>query len=465
MNVFRLDVSIEVPRYSGQTSRWALLLDDGGNVVASSPISLNKRSRGLHEPGSGNYTNQWVFAHWGDVYVTSYGDLPSSYSGSGSDWPDHAYSQLWVCEAGVNRQYCLYQFFSDRERTAFTVQAHGWLLPPRISPLPTPRKYRVRIALRRANITQVFRAKDYPDAESARAAAEEYYHTLIAQGRMAYDICPWPVTGAYLYYLDGYTLRPGDVPRFSLIAERFDDAIDLAIDAGAGVQSLIANAYVDAVNHLPDLSGMGNAVNAVQLVQSGIGLLRGLLSRRVGVVAGSVSDAWLAYRYAYSTTKADLLEISSYLSRAADLLDAKSVRCHGTYTHQTPNGDVWIAKCTIGMGLSALSSLKSTIERYGLQLDGFALWDLVPYSFVVDWFLDIGSALEQARSVNFARRLDEKCWCSVERTFVNEYGFDEIYYHRWYDKPYASAYSYVFHRPGGVTIVKRALDVLALLSN
>lgn len=317
------------------------------------------------------------------------------------------------------------------------------------------------VSAKRRNFVSDFPVRDYGD--QAQQAAEECYNQFLSECEMSYDASLWVEDNWSAYILNTeWTLGPSE-PQFSMRPESYEDEIELGIGAGVGFTALVANAYVEAVAGIPDASGMGNAVNAIQLAQAGISALKAVLTRGRHLSVGKLSDAWLAYRYSYGTTKADLEEAASLLDRAADLLFTDRVRCNGTVTQRINENDVVTARCSISLEASSLSHFKSTVERYGLQLDAYAAWDLVPYSFIVDWFLDIGGLLEFARKQNFARRVDPAdCWCSIERRWINEFGCSEVYYHRWRGQPPVSAASYVTHDPSGVTIVKRALDVLAL---
>lgn len=453
---------------------WPIVVDDDGHAQELMPEKLNQRSRGRHDPGSGPLINRWVFsdqgpeAHWlnGDVSPGCFSWDVSLIDGSDprndhyrasyrAGWPNFMQYQIWHSNAGDPYYYVTFQ---------------GYNL---VNPDEWPGRYRVYASCEYRSDSRSFIDRYYGGVEGSEAAAQSYLNDLITEYNMGYgSVRPYWYRRSVMVWDKGFLrFDHGREPKFSNSPNYFPDEIELNVGNGKGVNSLIANAYVDACNSLPDASGMSNAVNAIQLATAGVSLLRGVISRDLGSLSKSeltlrtAKDAWLAYRYSYGTTKADITEAANLLSRASDLLFTDRVRCNGTAFHTAKDGSQYTARCAIQLEKSTLSSLKSTIEKYGLQLDGYAMWDLVPYSFVVDWFLGVGDALEFGRRTNFARRVNTKlCWCSIERKFVNEFGFEELFYYRWLGQPDCSAATIVHHDPSGATIVKRALDAYALFT-
>jgi hypothetical protein len=70
---------------------------------------------------------------------------------------------------------------------------------------------------------------------------------------------------------------------------------------------------------------------------------------------------------------------------------------------------------------SWLSRFKQLIDLFGV-LDPAALWDVIPFSFVVDWFLDIGRWLHKHKPRLFSGAVLVKDYCeSMKVSYVNEY--------------------------------------------
>jgi hypothetical protein len=70
-----------------------------------------------------------------------------------------------------------------------------------------------------------------------------------------------------------------------------------------------------------------------------------------------------------------------------------------TYTYQYPDLD------------RAHEELYALLDTFGLQLNPQIIWDAIPYSFVVDWFFDVGDYLSQLR----------KKWIDVQIT-IKDFG-------------------------------------------
>lgn len=441
---------------------WAVALDDLGNIVEPDPPALNERTRGRHDPGSGPYTNRWVFANRSDA-VGQGGEIYPLFLG-GED--HYGYSQLKDI-TGVFHYDGVYHYKVDLVKSErnqyFRVLVDYVVWKP--DKLPVKEGQWKPVFAKRLSASKDFsyRYSSDPPEEEALELARAQYDEWLAMAKVPYEFNTAPSVSTCYLMKRAWVKAPGSTPTFSARPTYWADEIDLDTGNGKRLNRLVAEAYINACNNIPDLSGMSNAVNVVQLVTAGLGAIRTVMSKDFSVLPRSIGSAWLAYRYSYGTTKSDLEEASSYLGRAADLLFTDRVRCNGAATLHLADDDIVTARCSLELEKSALSNLKSTIERYGLQLDGYAAWDLVPYSFIVDWFLDVGGALEFGRRQNFARRISSNCWCSIERHWTNEYGCEEIYYHRWKGQPNVSSLVYVSHDASGATIAKRAVDVLAFM--
>jgi hypothetical protein len=263
-------------------------------------------------------------------------------------------------------------------------------------------------------------------------------------------------TGSQITHSGGYYANPIFPPielRFSAEMAGFEDRVDLL--PHFGLDGAVARAFTDAVDGLPSLGSMNNIANgldALALLKSTLGFI---ISPSIDDV-GKVGDAWMGYRYAYSTTKADLEEAASYLNRVLDLERSSHVRSNGT-VHK----DDFTIRCSLELTTNAFTGLRSRLEKYGLQLSGYNAWDMVPYSFVVDWFLDVGGCLEEYESRNVAYRVAKGgAWFSIERRWVNEYGFDEVYYYRFFSVPNLAWLGRTSKSTSTVTWLKRSLDAL-----
>jgi hypothetical protein len=215
-------------------------------------------------------------------------------------------------------------------------------------------------------------------------------------------------------------------------------------------------------NNIQNIQGI---LHVLRTVLSGIGGGQGLVFTGVG----SLRDAWLGYRYSYSTTKADIEELSQYIERMHDLSDADSIIGHGLYRVESGEAS-WVFRCALKVSLTDMTGILSEIERLGLALDGYNAWDLIPYSFVLDWFLHIGDMLEKARSRSYAMRLSPSAvWYSVTHDYDDSEGAQICEFYRfegWNHMVDATLPASILdHRTAaGQTWVKRAADAFCLFS-
>jgi hypothetical protein len=86
------------------------------------------------------------------------------------------------------------------------------------------------------------------------------------------------------------------------------------------------------------------------------------------------------------------------------------------YTYQLPDLDRERAK------------LKALLDTIGAHLDLYSLWNVIPFSFVVDWFLDVGGFLKQFRKQWITPSLyikefgvSTKLVCEEENTCIRAY--------------------------------------------
>lgn len=179
----------------------------------------------------------------------------------------------------------------------------------------------------------------------------------------------------------------------------------------------------------------------------------------------AASSSWLGYRYAYNTTKSDIAE---YKEKLLPLFDQKTGR------HIVRSGmatDEGIAHCKVIYSDRALNSAQELyvmLKRTGLCLDAYNIWDMIPLSFIADWFLPIGDFLEDfsqnwvADSAIFdiATVTTSWKWSHTIRDNCGEYEIS--YYSRSVttEPPEFESYS---EDPSTKTILKRVVDAAALI--
>lgn len=226
------------------------------------------------------------------------------------------------------------------------------------------------------------------------------------------------------------------------------------------------SAYLDAFSSLPAIT-----TNNIQNLLMVFGALKNLLTGNIGRLdsVGTIQDAWMGYRYGYSTSASDIRELASYVDRMRTFRKLSGVRGHGQYKWGSEDNQ-WLIKCSIECTSADYLNCYTDIERLGLALDGYNTWDMIPYSFIVDWFLRIGDLLEDARTRNYALKLTPSAvWFSVTHDYTNSAGCHQCDFYRWRarDLTFANTLpsSYLSDASASKsTWVKRGADAIALLT-
>lgn len=197
--------------------------------------------------------------------------------------------------------------------------------------------------------------------------------------------------------------------------------------------------------------------------------------------AKTLGGFWMAYRYAYSTTKQDTQQRISYLAREV-LYNNICPKCYGQADVQTHMpGDVQAVVKHSFRALPNEADLMSTIRRRlyegGIMPSLYKGWDLVPFSFVVDWVGEIGNYLEGLEGIHHAREYlyTESCYSLQYFIDVDIEGVQQRLqmYTRVYELPPLDeqywdffAYNYTNSKGSSVTTkLKRSGDVGALTLN
>jgi len=232
---------------------------------------------------------------------------------------------------------------------------------------------------------------------------------------------------------------------------------------GYALQWLKQHAYLEAVQSAPSLSD-NSLSNILEIVE----LINGLVHGKVEIPS-RWQDAWLAYRYQFMTTKMDIQDAISFFKRMSNLssLDA-SVKSYGSASYQVADTEVRCrCKCDIKPNPKmGFDKLWGNLSRLGLAPDSYVIWDMTPFSFMVDWFVPIGDILD----VFDTSYLTGSYWDITNVTYSLQYtrdldGYPAKFYTRWTtSSPPELQEFYWFDRPGSSQKVKifRLLDVASL---
>jgi hypothetical protein len=228
---------------------------------------------------------------------------------------------------------------------------------------------------------------------------------------------------------------------------------------------LIQHAYYDALQHVPKLSD-----NSISNIAELVGFIKSLVVDHRIEFPNSWQDAWLSYRYSYTTTKLDMEEAISFAKRMV----GTSIRSHGVqcYGRSSTDIDGTVVTCQCGFevkstALDYVDKIWRALYTYGLQPNFYVVWDMIPYSFIVDWFIPVGdlaSVLDTEASM-MRGQYDIKNVCfslSYDRELD---GYPVHCYTRWASAPLPSLNGfYWFDKPRSSKRVTafRVLDTGAL---
>jgi hypothetical protein len=258
------------------------------------------------------------------------------------------------------------------------------------------------------------------------------------------------------------------------------------------VQHSFLEAHLDAMSRFPkqadnDLANgievgkliaaalLGNEDDAIEYFSKAVALP---LAKSGKQAAKALGDMWMGYRYAYSTTKQDVHQRIDYLAREA-LYNNVVPKCYGQSTVSDR-----VVEAVVKHSFRALpneADLMSTIRRRmyegGVMPSLYKGWDLVPFSFVCDWFGDIGNYFEGLEGIHHAREYiySESCYSlkydlniTIEGVPQTLQMYTRVYMLPPLDDTLWNYFDYSYKSARGATVktkLKRAGDVGALSLN
>lgn len=254
--------------------------------------------------------------------------------------------------------------------------------------------------------------------------------------------------------------------------ETVGEGIDpILLGAQGGLQGYWRNlstqhALKMACESLPRLSD-----NSIQNLTEIASFIKALVVDHRIEIPKSLADAWLSYRYQYGTGKMDINDAIKFVSRRRDLgtLD-REISSYGRYSFDYEDTSITCC-CSVGVKPKDVGTLKRVwraLDTYGLTPDFYVIWDSIPYSFMVDWFLpisDIASNLDADRMYLSGEYylFDKLCYSLKYFRDVGNYRCQ--FYTRWAGSVPSSFNSlYWFDAPSGSakTWGKRVLDAASI---
>jgi hypothetical protein len=249
------------------------------------------------------------------------------------------------------------------------------------------------------------------------------------------------------------------------------------------IRDAMTLAFQDAFGQVPTYAD-NNIANMVEMGEFVMDALKPdgwskFIAKYAGKLAGVKTSArkaakalgslWLAYRYAYQTTKSDTRQAIDTASRRA-VTYLKPLKFNGTYSWHDAylHCDVEL-RCEFSIVLNA-SNMLGMLHHYaqlrGVNLSGYKVWDLIPFSFIADWFVDIGGMLKDQEMLHsYADYIFGDFWWSIKYKTTDVEPYNSKVYSRWseYYVPTSVIRSYNSASTG--TWLKRAGDTVALTTS
>jgi hypothetical protein len=160
----------------------------------------------------------------------------------------------------------------------------------------------------------------------------------------------------------------------------------------------------------------------------------------------------------------DLAELQDVAKRATRLImNGRDFICHGSYTQ----GGLTV-KVHLKFSVAQFLDLSNPLMKLS-RMWKYDAWDLVPFSFMIDWIAGIGDHLQREADNDIVIQCPPKeAWCSVSYTHQSEGCDSTSFYSRSrlsLDTVQRSPEYFEYREAKavkGTTIFKRTLDALAI---
>jgi hypothetical protein len=227
---------------------------------------------------------------------------------------------------------------------------------------------------------------------------------------------------------------------------------------------LVQHAYLDAIDHVPRASE--NSISNLLEITS---FIKSLVIDRKVEIPKSLGDAWLAYRYSYGTTKLDAEEAISFVHRHMDLGDWKTIKSYGQHS-LTYKGVLITCRCELEVSPRVVSTVKRvwrSLYTYGLSPGFYVIWDMIPYSFIVDWFVPIGDVMAAWDAEREFSQYYDVTNVNISLSYTRDIDGNNVKcYTRWLSTTPVPLQGYYFLEGTSAssrTVKKRVLDAASLL--
>jgi hypothetical protein len=188
--------------------------------------------------------------------------------------------------------------------------------------------------------------------------------------------------------------------------------------------------------------------------------------RRLGKGASKeAASAWLKYRYAYNTTKSDVEQytravINNYLgSQLGDRVLRGSIGIS--------SGEMRVKMRIHDNTSPNLEYVLIGLDQYGLFPGLYNIWDMIPFSFIADWFSNLGDILQDIDQRIYFQYYDiDELLVSKKQVLLRKEPWGLTTY-TWYDRNLLTTWPqweiYEELPKSKKVITCRALDALSLI--
>lgn len=230
----------------------------------------------------------------------------------------------------------------------------------------------------------------------------------------------------YFSYLDDYKWR---------LTEKLSDLGVLANQVAKSIDFNRTNTLalaLDTIHLATDFRRLDRSVrdlvSSINSIYDTVSRHGSIQSNQIKSTLQSLSSTYLGSKYGYRLTYEDF----KVASDAALGLRPRKNRSSATSTEELAllscvfSGE---QRLSFESEFEGLSKLYEMFASKGLEIRATDLWDLVPYSFVADWFLGIGDALEcwdNQRRMNMMRL--SNIWRTVKLTGKQTFSLQEYSY-------------------------------------
>ena len=206
-----------------------------------------------------------------------------------------------------------------------------------------------------------------------------------------------------------YTLFPGCVSDLSVNLDKLDTYCEIASPRAQSLRDSEMQKIARS-NAISDTFGLeSNWIENLSQVKGTMAVIQPLLLGFKAIKCGDVdagrkalAGAYLAYKYMIAPTISDGEDLND------NLINVLNASTKYRYSYERRRGAAFSKGIPVVDTLAdiayhttfhlqlkddSFSQIWSALDRLGLDISADNLWDLIPFSFVVDWFISVGPAL------------------------------------------------------------------------